>query len=65
MYYTVSITVVKNLRKFGKMDGHMEIESAELHGKDLTESEDLLTVTDVLQSENPVILTVKDLQVQS
>ena len=37
-------------------------ESADLHGKDLTESEDHFTVTDVLLPENPVILSVKTLQ---
>ena len=43
----------------------MQIESAELYGRDLTEPEDHLTVSDVLLSENPVILTVKDVQVES
>ena len=42
----------------------MQIESAELQGKDLTESDDLFIVMDVPLSENPVILTVKDLQVR-
>ena len=46
-----------------KIDEHMKIESAELHGKDLTEPEGHFTVSDVLLSQNPVILTVKDLQV--
>ena len=35
----------------------MKIESADLHVKDLFESEEHFTVTDVLLSENPVILT--------
>ena len=48
-----------------KIDGQMKIELADLCGKDLTESEDYFTITDVLLSENPVILTVKDLQVES
>ena len=43
----------------------MQIESAELYGKDLTEPEGQFTVSDVLLSENLVILTIKDLQVES
>ena len=35
------------------------------NGKELNEQEDQFTVSDVLLSENPVILTVKDLQVES
>ena len=42
----------------------MKIESAVLNGKDLTNS-DHFTVTDILQSKNLVILTVKDLQGES
>ena len=37
----------------------MLIESLELYGKDLTESEDHFTIR-----ESPVILTVKDLQIE-
>ena len=52
-----------------EIDGQMKIELgselANLHGKDYTESKDQLTVTDMLLSEIPVILTVKDLQVES
>ena len=48
-----------------KIDGQMKIKSAKWHGKHLPESEDHFTITDVLLSENPVILTVKDLQVES
>ena len=48
------------LSEIEKIDGQMKIETADLHGKHLTESEDHFTVTDVLLSENPVILTVKD-----
>ena len=44
--------------------GQIKIESADLHGKDLTQSEDHFTITDVLLSENPVLPTVKDLQVE-
>ena len=40
-------------------------ESADLHQRDLTESEDNFTVTNVLLSDNPMILSVKDLQVGS
>ena len=43
----------------------MQIESADVHGKVLMNPEDQFTVSDVLQSEKPVILTVKDLQVES
>ena len=42
----------------------MQIESANVHGKDLTDPKDQFTMSDVLLSENPVILTVKDLQVE-
>ena len=35
------------------------------NGKELNDQEDQFTVSDVLLSENPVILTVKDLQVES
>ena len=69
IYYTVNMAVVTyfgiQIAEIENIDGHMQIESAELHGKDLNESEDNLTVSDVLLSENPVILTVKDLQVKS
>ena len=66
MYNTVNVAV-KNyfgtqMPEIEKFDGHMKIKS---HGNDLTESEDHFTVTDVLLSENTVILTVKDLQVES
>ena len=43
----------------------MQIELADLYGKDLTDPEDQFTVSDVLLSGNPVILTVNDLQVES
>ena len=41
----------------------MQIESADVHETDLNDTKDQFTVSDVLLSENPVILTVKDLQV--
>ena len=43
----------------------MQIETLNANGKELNDSEDQFTVSDVLLSENPVILTVKDLQVES
>ena len=43
----------------------MQIESADVHEKDLTDPKDWFTVSDVLLSENPVILNVKDLQAES
>ena len=64
MYYTVNMAV-GNYFGIKKIDGQMKIESVDLHGKDLTESQDHFTVTDVLLSKTPVILTVKDLQVES
>ena len=42
----------------------MQIKATELYGKYLTEPEDYFTVSDILLSENPVILNVKDLQVE-
>ena len=43
----------------------MQIETLNANGKELNDQEDQFTVSDVLLSENPVILTVKDLQVES
>ena len=43
----------------------MQIETMNANGKELKDQEDQFTVSDVLLSENPVILTVKDLQVES
>ena len=43
------------------MDGHMQIEPMNTNEKDLNDPKDQFTVSDVLLSENPVILTVKDL----
>ena len=48
-----------------QIDGHMQIETINANGKELNDPEDQFTVSDVLLSENPVILTVKDLQVES
>ena len=69
MYYTMNMAVVNYcgtyIPEIEKINGHMQIESAELYGKDLTEPEDHFTVSYVLLSEKPVILTVKDLHVES
>ena len=43
----------------------MQIETINTNGKELNDPEDQFIVSDVLLSENPVILTVKDLQVES
>ena len=48
-----------------KIDGHMQIETADMHEKDLNDTKDQFTILDFLLSENPLILTVKDLQVES
>ena len=48
-----------------QIDGHMQIETINTNGKELNDPEDQFTVSDVLLSENPVIWTVKDLQVES
>ena len=43
----------------------MQIKTTDIHEKVLNDTKDQFTVSDVLLSENPVILTVKDLQVES
>ena len=43
----------------------MQTETTDIHEKDLNDPEDKFTVSDILLCENPVILTVKDLQVES
>ena len=48
-----------------QIDGHMQIETININGKELNDPEDQFTVSDILLSENPVISTVKDLQVES
>ena len=69
MYYTVNMTVVNyfgtQIPEVEKIDGHMQIETTNIHEKDLNNPKDQFTPSDVLLSENPVILTVKDLQVES
>ena len=69
MYYTMNMAVVNyfgtQIPQVEKIDGHMQIETADIHEKDLNVPEDQFRVSDVLLSENPVILTLKDLQVES
>ena len=69
MYYTVNMAVVNysgtQIPEVEKIDGHMQIEATDIHRKDLNDPKDQFTVSDVLLSENPVILTVKDLHVES
>ena len=69
MYYTVNMAVVNflgtQIPEIEQIDGHMQIETMNANGKELDDQEDQFTVSDVLLSENPVDLTVKDLQVES
>ena len=69
MCYPVNMVVLTyfgtQIPEIEKIDGHMQIESADLYRRDLTEPENHFTDSDILLSENPVILTVKDLQVES
>ena len=69
MHYTVNMAVVNyfgtQIPEIKKIDGHMQIESADVHEKDLTDPKDWFTISDVLLSENPVTLAIKDLQVES
>ena len=55
MYNTVNVAVVNyfgtQIPEIEKIDGHMQIESADLYGKDLTDPEHQFTVSDVLLSE--------------
>ena len=48
-----------------KIDVHIQIETADMHENYLNDPKDQFTVSNVLLSENPVILTVKDLQRES
>ena len=69
MYYTVNMAVVNyfgtQIPEIEQIDGHMQIETVNTNGKGLNDPEDQFTVSDVLLSENSVILTVNDLQVES
>ena len=65
MYHTVNVAFVKyfgtHTTEIEEIDGQIKIElgskSPDLHVKDQTESEGYFTVTDVLLSENTVIMT--------
>ena len=69
MYYTVNMAVVNyfgtQIPEVEKFDGHMQIETTDIYEKDLNDPKDQFKVSDELLSEYPVILTVKDLQVES
>ena len=69
IYYTVNMAVVNyfgpQISEIELIDGHMQIETINANGKELNDPEDQFKVSDVLLSENPVNLTVKDLQVES
>ena len=69
MYYTVNMAVVNyfgtQIPEIEQIDGHMQIETMNANDKELNDPEDQFTVSYVLLSENQVILTVKDLQVES
>ena len=69
MYYTVNMAVVNyfgtQIPEIEKIDGHIQIETTDVHEKDLNDPKDQLTVSDILLSEDPVILAVKDLQGES
>ena len=62
MYYTVNMAVVNyfvtQIPEVEKIDGHMQIETTDIHKKDLNDPKDQFTVSDVLLSANPVIQTV-------
>ena len=58
-YFGTQIPEIKQI------DGHVQIGTLNANGKELNVPEDQFTVSHVLLSENPVILTVKDFQVES
>ena len=64
MNYIVNMAVVNyfwtQILEVQKSNDHMQIKSADLYGKDLTDLEDQFAAWDVLLSENLMILTVKD-----
>ena len=68
-YYIVNMAVVDYFKtqipEVETTDDHMQIETADIHEKGLDDPKDQFTVTDILLSENPVILNVEDLQVES
>ena len=69
MYYTVNMVVVNyfgtQIPEIKQIDVHMQIEKMNANDKELNDPKDQFTVSDVLLSKNPVILTVKDLQIES
>ena len=69
MYYTVNMAVVNyfqtQIPEVKKCDGHMQIETADIHENVLNDPKNRFTLSDVLLSKSLVILTVKDLQVES
>ena len=75
MYYTLNMTGVNyfcmQIPEMEEINGQMRIDlstqSAELHARDLTKQklEDCYRVMYILLLEKPVILTLKDLQVES
>ena len=62
LYYTVNMAVVNyfgtQILEIEKIDGHKQIETADTHEKELNDPKDQFKVSDVLLSENQVILTV-------
>ena len=58
MYYTVNMAFVNyfgtEIPEIEKINGHMQMESAGLYGKVMSDPEDQFTVSDVLLSVNPV-----------
>ena len=69
MYYTLNMAVVNyfgtQIPEVEQINCHMQIETINTNIKGLNDPEDQVTVRDVLLSENPVILIVKELQVES
>ena len=68
MYYTVNVAVVNyfgtQIPETEKIDGHMQTESAELYGKDLTEAKDHFTGSDIYYLKTQW-LSLLDLQEES
>ena len=55
MYYTVNMAVVNyfgtQIQEVEKIDGHIQIETTDIHEKDLSDPKGHFTVSDVLLSE--------------
>ena len=66
MKYQFNMAVVSyfgtQIPEVEKIDGHIQIETTDIHEKDMNDPKDQFKISDVL---NPVLLTVKDLQVES